>query len=92
MPRAVLPLGLQKDEEEFAMNPERLIDGPFRAHNPVSESITRLIGKVGQAVSSWQRRAHDRAVLASLDDRMLRDIGYSKADVDRECAKPFWKV
>ena len=92
MPRAALPLGLQKDEEEFAMNPERLIDSRFRAHNPVSGSITRLIETIGHAVSAWQRRAHDRAVLASLDDRMLRDIGYSRADVDRECAKPFWKV
>lgn len=74
------------------MNPERLIDSRFRAHNPVSESVTRIIETVGQAVLTWQQRAHDRAVLASLDDRMLRDIGCSRADVDRECAKPFWKV
>lgn len=74
------------------MNPERLTDGRFRAHNPMSESVTRIIEKLGDAVLTWQRRAHDRAVLASLDDRMLRDIGYSRAEVDRECAKPFWKV
>ena len=74
------------------MTSERLIDGRFRAYNPVSDSVARLIEKVGRAVLTWQQRAHDRALLASLDDRMLRDIGCSRADVDRECAKPFWKV
>jgi len=40
---------------------------------------------------SWQRRHKDRMHLMALDDRLLRDIGISPADVDREASKPFWR-
>jgi uncharacterized protein YjiS (DUF1127 family) len=39
----------------------------------------------------WRRRAHDRAELASLDDRMLRDIGLTRADAEFLSNKPFWR-
>jgi uncharacterized protein YjiS (DUF1127 family) len=39
----------------------------------------------------WQARHKDRMHLMSLDDRLLRDIGISAADVDREASKPFWR-
>ena len=40
---------------------------------------------------TWQRRHKDRMHLMALDDRLLRDIGISTADVDREASKPFWR-
>ena len=39
----------------------------------------------------WRRRKKTRMLLASFDDRMLKDIGLSPADVRREASKPFWK-
>jgi len=36
-------------------------------------------------------RARQRRSLADLDDRRLRDLGLSRADVEREAAKPFWR-
>jgi uncharacterized protein YjiS (DUF1127 family) len=30
-------------------------------------------------------------LLLQLDDRMLRDVGLTRLDVDRECAKHFWQ-
>jgi uncharacterized protein YjiS (DUF1127 family) len=30
-------------------------------------------------------------LLRQLDDRMLRDVGLSGSDVERECAKHFWQ-
>jgi len=39
----------------------------------------------------WRRRAHDRAELAKLDDRMLRDIGLTRADAEFLGNKPFWR-
>lgn len=33
-----------------------------------------------------------RNALHALDDNMLRDIGLSRADVEREATKPFWMI
>ncbi len=41
---------------------------------------------------AWQERAAQRRQLAAMSDRMLRDIGLSRADVAREFAKPFWRL
>jgi uncharacterized protein YjiS (DUF1127 family) len=35
-------------------------------------------------------RARQRRALARFDDWLLRDIGISRVDAARECAKPFW--
>jgi len=39
----------------------------------------------------WQERARQRRHLASFDDRLLRDMGLSRADAERESALPFWR-
>jgi uncharacterized protein YjiS (DUF1127 family) len=39
----------------------------------------------------WRKRCRQRAALAALDDWLLRDIGLTRADIIRECAKPFWQ-
>ena len=39
----------------------------------------------------WRERTRGRRLLGELDDRMLRDVGLSRADVDRECVKHFWQ-
>ncbi len=40
----------------------------------------------------WRRRATERHALAQLDDRMLRDLGLSRAEVAGELRKPFWRA
>jgi len=42
-------------------------------------------------VGRWQMRARDRRLLASFDDRMLRDIGLDRASVDTESTGSFWR-
>lgn len=39
----------------------------------------------------WQERASQRGHLASLEDHMLKDVGLSRADVEHETSKPFWR-
>ena len=55
-------------------------------HHAVS-APHRLFG----VLREWRRRARDRAELAALDDRTLRDIGVARVDVWREIYKPFWR-
>jgi len=40
---------------------------------------------------AWIERGGQRRRLEALDDHMLKDIGLARADVVRECAKPFWR-
>jgi uncharacterized protein YjiS (DUF1127 family) len=53
-----------------------------------------LASRVGRAVDlllTWHERARQRRHLRSLNNYMLRDIGLSRADVEGEAAKPFWR-
>jgi uncharacterized protein YjiS (DUF1127 family) len=40
---------------------------------------------------TWYLRRQQRFDLASLDERGLKDVGLSRADVAREVDKPFWR-
>ena len=42
-------------------------------------------------LSTWLQRARDRRALHGLDDGMLKDIGLTRADIDLEAHKPFWR-
>ncbi len=51
-----------------------------------------LIAAIVDRVIDWQERSRSRVLLGRLDDRMLRDMGISRADVDLEVTKPFWRA
>lgn len=40
----------------------------------------------------WQQRMHTVNTLAGLDDHLLKDIGVSRADVEFNLSRPFWKI
>lgn len=40
----------------------------------------------------WVRRWRQRRRLEDLDDRMLRDVGVTRADAEREARRPFWQA
>ncbi len=42
------------------------------------------------AMRDWVRRSASRRSLQQLDERMLKDIGLTQADVVAETDKPFW--
>jgi uncharacterized protein YjiS (DUF1127 family) len=46
---------------------------------------------ISEALCKWRHRSRSRAALATLDDRMLKDIGITRIDVWREVNKPFWR-
>jgi len=45
-----------------------------------------------ELLATWQRRASMRRHLGTLDERMLKDIGLTRADVWVESRKPFWRA
>jgi uncharacterized protein YjiS (DUF1127 family) len=49
--------------------------------------LTRVFDVLGE----WQDRSAGRRRLASLDSRMLSDIGIDRAAAAAESAKPFWQ-
>ena len=57
-------------------------------------SLARVLRSAGArlvlALLRWQELAQQRRRLLSLDDRMLKDIGISRADATQEGTRPFW--
>ena len=43
------------------------------------------------AARLWRRRRRERDELASLDDRMLADVGLTRGDAEFLANKPFWR-
>jgi uncharacterized protein YjiS (DUF1127 family) len=50
-------------------------------------ALTRTLDRV----DGWIERYRQRRQLLGLNDALLKDIGISRADVEREAAKPFWR-
>lgn len=50
-----------------------------------------LVVEIGTGLLRWQERWRERRRLGAIDDHMLRDIGLSRADIDQEVRKPFWR-
>jgi len=42
-------------------------------------------------VLCWQERARQRRQLLEMDDRLLSDIGVTRAEAEAEFEKPFWR-
>lgn len=57
---------------------------------PIVGSGTSLL-RIVDLLLTWLRRSQQRRQLGSLSDRMLKDIGVSRADVDYETSRRFWR-
>ncbi len=49
--------------------------------------VDRLLTRLGE----YQRRHGSRRQLQELSAHQLKDIGLTRADVEREISKPFWR-
>ena len=70
----------------------------FRPAEPQAASLSMLRGLARLPIRfvAWlvasNERCRQRQVLERLDDHYLRDIGLTRADVQRECTRKFWQV
>ena len=68
------------------------VDATYATHLPPHPR--RFIGGERYAwagvIRTWLQRSRQRRALAELDDRMLRDIGVTHAQAQREAVRPFW--
>lgn len=52
----------------------------------------KAMSQLRRTITPYWQRARTRRQLATLDARMLEDIGISRAEMLDEAAKPFWKA
>lgn len=50
-----------------------------------------LVGSIVATLRVWRSRSAARRELASLDERMIRDIGLDRGTVDYEASQSFWR-
>jgi uncharacterized protein YjiS (DUF1127 family) len=68
--------------------------GEFYFHNqppPRGSLAPQPVQGIFATLTLWRERARQRAELARLDRRALKDIGMSEADVWREVRKAPWE-
>lgn len=49
-----------------------------------------LLQRAWRQVRRWQQLAAERRQLAGLSDAALKDMGFSRGDVQQESERPFW--
>ena len=53
--------------------------------------LAALLLRLAELTRTWQQRGRQRRQLDYLGDHMLKDIGISRADIEREVSKPAWR-
>lgn len=65
----------------------------FASHRSVRrQSIAARLLKAIMWVERANERHRQRQALRTMDDRMLRDLGVTRADVAHETKKPAWRA
>jgi uncharacterized protein YjiS (DUF1127 family) len=68
----------------------------YAASAATHSSFSARLGDVLSAALAtprlWVRRRHDRRALSQLDNHMLRDIGFDRAQADEMASRPFWRA
>jgi uncharacterized protein YjiS (DUF1127 family) len=65
--------------------------GVFRTLEAALAPVDAALAGLVDRLLTWHQRARDRQALLHLDEHMLHDVGLSRADVEREASKPFWR-
>ena len=69
-----------------ALLPSALPSGRKALATVLEDTVIRFFDRV----LAWHEEARSRHDLAQLDDRMLSDIGISRATAEQKASVPFW--
>lgn len=69
-----------------------LADAAQRLAHGIWNMVCTTAVAVPDTLATWQERSETRAALRDLDDRLLRDMGISRAAAGEEARRPFWKA
>ena len=83
-----MTVGIQKSR---ALSDLRTAARPAPLLDISLKGLGALIVKASDTLLDWQDRARQRHRLGEMDDHLLRDVGLSRADLEHESAKPFWR-
>lgn len=62
-----------------------------RRRLPVFRRAMMTLAHALDVLLIWQQRHRERRSLAMLGEHMLKDIGVSRADIEVEMSKKFWR-
>ncbi|KAA0582188.1 DUF1127 domain-containing protein [Azospirillum sp. B21] len=65
--------------------------GAVPAADRVTRVASRPLWRLFDLLFSALERRKQRHALMGLDDHLLKDIGVSRAEVEQEVSKPFWR-
>jgi uncharacterized protein YjiS (DUF1127 family) len=65
---------------------------PNRIHGGHASYISQGLVTLFNRVSDWADRRRSRSHLYQMPDYILSDIGVSRAEVETEYQKPFWRA
>ena len=57
---------------------------------PLRPGLTAWLLRAIELVLGWQEVARQRRALLELDERLLKDIGITRADAEREAGRSLW--
>lgn len=59
---------------------------------PAAIDVSSPFTAAYRVFTTWVERHEQRARLANMDARILRDMGLDRVDALNEAAKPFWRA
>jgi len=84
-----MSVGIQKSRVLLGL---RTPTRPARRLDISLKGLNTMIVSTMDIMLDWQDRARQRHNLLEMDDHLLRDIGLSRADLENEATKPFWRA
>ncbi len=80
----------------MSVHVENKINSPLVEYLSIHGALSKISLLSGLKLTSnkiafWMARSRQRKQLATLDARLLKDIGLTKEEVQQEIAKPFWR-